>query len=102
MILLLGMVPISLYVTLEIVKFLQRFLMMLDLRMYWQPQDQAFIPRTTALNEELGQVDYIFSDNPNPNPNPKQMIDHNCKFLDAAEERVLKARAGGAARLKRD
>jgi hypothetical protein len=31
-----------------------------------------------------------------------QMIDHNTKFLDAAEERVLKARAGGAARLKRD
>jgi len=31
-----------------------------------------------------------------------QMIDHNCKFLDASEERVLKARAGGAARLKRD
>jgi len=30
-----------------------------------------------------------------------QMIDHNSKFLDAAEERVLKARAG-VARLKRD
>ena len=42
------------------------------------------------------------SNHPNPNPNPKQMIDHNCKFLDASEERVLKARAGGAARLKRD
>jgi len=30
-----------------------------------------------------------------------QMIDHNSKFLDAAEDRVLKARAG-TARLKRD
>ena len=62
MILLLGMVPISLYVTLEIVKFLQRFLMMSDLQMYYEAKDQPFVPRTTALNEELGQVDYIFSD----------------------------------------
>jgi len=39
MILLLGMVPISLYVTLEIVKFLQRFLMMGDLEMYYEVRE---------------------------------------------------------------
>jgi len=62
LILLLGMIPISLIVTLEIVKFLQRFLMMTDLRMYDEKTDAAFMPRTTSLNEELGQIDFIFSD----------------------------------------
>jgi len=62
MILLMGMVPISLIVTLEILKFLQRFMMMTDLRMYHEENDQPFMPRTTSLNEELGQIDYVFSD----------------------------------------
>jgi len=61
-ILLLTMIPISLYVTQDITKFLQRFLMMTDRRMYYEKNDQPFIPRTTSLNEELGQIDFIFSD----------------------------------------
>lgn len=30
--------------------------------MYCAKHDETFEPRTTSLNEELGQVDYIFSD----------------------------------------
>ena len=62
---------------------------------YYRPSP----PLTLTLNPNPNNPN---PNNPNPNPKPKQMIDHNCKFLDASEERVLKARAGGAARLKRD
>jgi len=30
--------------------------------MYYEPKDTAAKARTTALNEELGQIEYIFSD----------------------------------------
>lgn len=30
--------------------------------MYYPPKDQAARARTTTLNEELGQIEYIFSD----------------------------------------
>ena len=34
----------------------------IDLKMYYAPEDVPAIARTTALNEELGQIEYIFSD----------------------------------------
>ncbi len=54
--------PISLIVTLEIVKFLQGSFMGLDLLMYDQDQGFAMKAQTTNINEELGQIEYIFSD----------------------------------------
>ena len=33
-----------------------------DVKMYYEPEDVPAIARTTALNEELGQIEYIFSD----------------------------------------
>ena len=30
--------------------------------MYYEPEDVPPIARTTTLNEELGQIEYIFSD----------------------------------------
>eukprot|EP00301_Raphidiophrys_heterophryoidea_P026383 c9096_g1_i2.p1 GENE.c9096_g1_i2~~c9096_g1_i2.p1 ORF type:complete len:553 (+),score=137.59 c9096_g1_i2:123-1781(+) len=62
LILLSTMVPISLYVTMEIVKMVQAFHMMWDLEMY-DPESKTFsLVRSSGLNEELGQVEYIFSD----------------------------------------
>ena len=54
--------PISLLVTLEMVKFFQGSFMDNDLDMY--DEDQMFFCRaqSTNINEELGQVEYIFSD----------------------------------------
>ncbi|KRZ17168.1 putative phospholipid-transporting ATPase IA [Trichinella zimbabwensis] len=46
-----NLIPISLQVTLEV-----------DLEMYHAPTDQPAAARTSNLNEELGQVKYIFSD----------------------------------------
>lgn len=33
-----------------------------DIKMYYAPEDVPAIARSTALNEELGQIEYIFSD----------------------------------------
>ena len=57
-----NFVPISLIVTLELVKFWQGSFMGYDLMMYDSDQDFAMRAQTTNINEELGQIEYIFSD----------------------------------------
>ena len=62
MILINQLIPISLYVTLELVKVMQCTLLTWDLHMYHQDSGTPFLCRTTTLNEELGQVQYVLSD----------------------------------------
>ncbi|PHU02747.1 Phospholipid-transporting ATPase 3 [Capsicum chinense] len=56
-------IPISLYVSVEMVKFIQstKFINN-DLHMYHAESNTPAQARTSNLNEELGQVEYIFSD----------------------------------------
>jgi phospholipid-translocating P-type ATPase (flippase) len=56
------LVPISLYVTLEVVKVVQTWFIAQDLDMYHAETDRPAQPRTSALSEELGQIEYVFSD----------------------------------------
>ncbi|XP_020226579.1 putative phospholipid-transporting ATPase 9 [Cajanus cajan] len=56
------LIPISLYVSIEIVKVLQSIFINQDLHMYYEETDQPAHARTSNLNEELGQVDTILSD----------------------------------------
>jgi phospholipid-transporting ATPase len=57
-----ALVPISLFVTIEIVKYYQAMLISDDLDMYYDKNDTPAVCRTSSLVEELGQVEYIFSD----------------------------------------
>lgn len=57
-----NLVPISLFVTVEIIKFYQAFLISSDLDMYHKETDTPAVCRTSSLVEELGQIEYIFSD----------------------------------------
>lgn len=57
-----NFVPISLLVTLELVKFWQGSFMESDVMMYDSNQDLAMRAQSSNLNEELGQVEYVFSD----------------------------------------
>ncbi|KAK4371889.1 hypothetical protein RND71_007273 [Anisodus tanguticus] len=56
-------IPISLYVSVEMIKFIQsnKFINN-DLHMYHAESNTPAQARTSNLNEELGQVEYIFSD----------------------------------------
>ncbi|KAJ8409446.1 hypothetical protein AAFF_G00228470 [Aldrovandia affinis] len=55
-------IPISLYVTVEMQKFLGSFFISWDLDLYHKESDQAAEVNTSDLNEELGQVEYVFTD----------------------------------------
>ncbi|KAG7498592.1 phospholipid-transporting ATPase IC [Solea senegalensis] len=56
------MVPISLYVSVEVIRLGQSKFINWDLQMYFPEKDTAAKARTTTLNEQLGQIEYIFSD----------------------------------------
>ncbi|XP_015879082.2 probable phospholipid-transporting ATPase 8 [Ziziphus jujuba] len=56
------LIPISLYVSIEIVKVLQSIFINHDQDMYYEETDKPAHARTSNLNEELGQVDTILSD----------------------------------------
>uniref|UniRef100_A0A8D0L784 P-type ATPase N-terminal domain-containing protein n=1 Tax=Sphenodon punctatus TaxID=8508 RepID=A0A8D0L784_SPHPU len=55
-------VPISLYVSVEIIRLGNSFYIDWDRKMYCRLRDTPAQARTTTLNEELGQIKYIFSD----------------------------------------
>ena len=51
-----NLIPISLQVTLELVKFVQAMFISMDVDMYDKTTDTPAVARTSNLNEELGQV----------------------------------------------
>jgi len=55
-------VPISLYVSVEFIRLIQSKYIDWDINMYYEPNNVPAHARTTTLNEELGQIEYIFSD----------------------------------------
>ncbi|KAJ3355905.1 hypothetical protein GGF32_001766 [Allomyces javanicus] len=57
-----NLIPISLMVTMEVVKYQQAQLINADLDIYYEPSDTPALCRTSSLVEELGQIEYIFSD----------------------------------------
>lgn len=55
------LIPLSLYVSLEIVK-LGQLLLLRDIKMYDPVTDTPMVANTTTILENLGQVSYVFSD----------------------------------------
>ncbi|XP_066274027.1 phospholipid-transporting ATPase ID-like [Branchiostoma lanceolatum] len=55
-------VPISLYVSVEIIRMGHSLFINWDSKMYYAPKRTPAKARTTTLNEELGQIEYVFSD----------------------------------------
>ncbi|GMF21222.1 unnamed protein product [Phytophthora fragariaefolia] len=57
-----NMVPISLYISLEVVKWYQARRIENDPKMYCAVTGRGVTARTSNVNEDLGQIKYIFSD----------------------------------------
>ncbi|GJC82899.1 phospholipid-transporting ATPase DNF1 [Colletotrichum liriopes] len=57
-----NLIPIALYITLEIVRLLQAIFIYSDVEMYYEPLDQPCIPKSWNISDDLGQIEYIFSD----------------------------------------
>ncbi|KAG1259632.1 hypothetical protein G6F68_007980 [Rhizopus microsporus] len=62
MILFNSFIPISLMVTMEIVKYIQSTMIDNDLDIYYDKTDTPAVARSSSLIEELGQIEYVFSD----------------------------------------
>ena len=57
-----SFVPISLLVTLEMVRYAQAIFISCDISLYYEPLDMPAGVQSSNLNEELGQINYVFSD----------------------------------------
>ncbi|KAH9161510.1 phospholipid-translocating P-type ATPase, partial [Lactarius sanguifluus] len=57
-----NIVPISLYISIEVVKTIQAFFISQDVDMYYKPLKSACVPKTWNISDDLGQIEYIFSD----------------------------------------
>ncbi|TFK61578.1 phospholipid-translocating P-type ATPase [Pluteus cervinus] len=57
-----NIVPISLYISIEIVKTIQAYFISQDIEMYYQPFDTPCVPKTWNISDDLGQIEYVFSD----------------------------------------
>jgi phospholipid-translocating ATPase len=57
-----NLVPISLYITLEIIRTLQAVFIYSDVLMYYEKLDYPCTPKTWNISDDLGQIEYIFSD----------------------------------------
>ncbi|XP_042543919.1 probable phospholipid-transporting ATPase IM [Dipodomys spectabilis] len=55
-------VPISLYVSVEVIRLGHSYFINWDRKMYYSGKATPAEARTTTLNEELGQIEYVFSD----------------------------------------
>ena len=56
------LIPISLVVSLELIKVAQAIFMSKDLRMYSATRDRPCKVSSSSLNEELGMIKHIFTD----------------------------------------
>lgn len=57
-----NLVPISLYISLEIVRTVQVIFIHSDLFMYYDKLEIACVPKSWNISDDVGQIEYIFSD----------------------------------------
>eukprot|EP00743_Colponemidia_sp_Colp-15_P002993 GILK01003236.1.p1 GENE.GILK01003236.1~~GILK01003236.1.p1 ORF type:complete len:1259 (+),score=240.27 GILK01003236.1:51-3779(+) len=62
MILFNAMIPLSLYVSVEMVRWFQSLYINWDVEMYHEASNTPAVARTSNINEELGRVKFVFSD----------------------------------------
>ncbi|OJJ43140.1 hypothetical protein ASPZODRAFT_74987 [Penicilliopsis zonata CBS 506.65] len=57
-----NLVPISLFISLEIVRTVQAIFIHSDVHMYYEKLGIACVPKTWNISDDVGQIEYIFSD----------------------------------------
>ncbi|KAK4509260.1 uncharacterized protein ATC70_007610 [Mucor velutinosus] len=57
-----NIIPISLYISVQIVKTAAAYFIYTDIDMYNERLDQPCTPKTWNISDDLGQIEYIFSD----------------------------------------
>ncbi|XP_077716793.1 phospholipid-transporting ATPase IK [Canis aureus] len=62
LILLSVMVPMAMFIMVEFIYLGNSIFINWDVQMYYEPQDKPAKAHSTSLNDQLGQVEYVFSD----------------------------------------
>ncbi|XP_074834231.1 phospholipid-transporting ATPase IK [Carettochelys insculpta] len=62
MILLSIIIPMSMYITMEFIYMVNSYFIDWDIEMYYPAKDTPAKARSTSLNDQLGQIEYVFSD----------------------------------------
>lgn len=57
-----NLVPVSLVITVEIIRTLQALFIYNDVLMYYEKLDYPCTPKSWNISDDLGQIEYIFSD----------------------------------------
>lgn len=57
-----NLVPISLYISLEIMRTCQAYFIYSDVAMYYAPVDYPCTPKSWNISDDIGQIEYVFSD----------------------------------------
>ncbi|KAG8221446.1 hypothetical protein J3R82DRAFT_1642 [Butyriboletus roseoflavus] len=57
-----NIVPVSLFISIEIIKTIQAYFIAQDIDMYYKPFDTSCIPKNWGISDDLGQIEYVFSD----------------------------------------
>lgn len=57
-----SLVPISLYISIEIIKTAQAFFIYSDIKMFYKKLNFPCTPKSWSISDDLGQIEYIFSD----------------------------------------
>ncbi|OCB86698.1 phospholipid-translocating P-type ATPase [Sanghuangporus baumii] len=57
-----NIVPISLYISIEFVRTIQAAFIYFDKEMWYEKTDQPTLARSWNLSDDLGQIEYVFSD----------------------------------------
>ena len=57
-----SLVPISLYITIEIIKTAQAYFIYADVKMYYEKLDFPCVAKAWNISDDLGQIEYVFSD----------------------------------------
>ncbi|OSD08296.1 phospholipid-translocating P-type ATPase [Trametes coccinea BRFM310] len=57
-----NIIPISLYISIEGVRTCQALFIYFDREIYYEKTDQATLARSWNLSDDLGQIEYVFSD----------------------------------------
>ncbi|KAF2102775.1 putative phospholipid-translocating P-type ATPase domain-containing protein [Rhizodiscina lignyota] len=57
-----NLIPIALYISLDIMRTFQALFIHYDEYMYYEPLDMACVPKRYNVSDDIGQIEYIFSD----------------------------------------
>jgi len=57
-----NIVPVSLFISIEIVKTIQAYFIAQDVDMFYKPFESSCVPKNWGISDDLGQIEYVFSD----------------------------------------